>query len=271
MTMAETPDILKKIVDHKRGELAAARAATPLEELKALLDELEERPRGFVRALEDAHASGWTPIIAEVKKGSPSKGVIRADFNPLDIAEVYEQNGAACLSVLTDEHFFLGHLSYLALIREQVRLPLLRKDFIFDPYQIYEARAAGADAILLIAAMLDLTMIREFAALARELAMDVLLEVHDQAELEMALKTDCRLIGINNRSLRTFVTDLGTTERLAPQVAGGRIVVAESGIDSRDDIVRLQQAGAQAFLIGESLMRAPDIGAKLRELTGTCS
>ena len=269
MTMTETPDILKKIVDHKRGELAAARAATPLEELKALLDELEERPRGFIRALEDAHASGWTPIIAEVKKGSPSKGVIRADFNPLDIAETYEQNGATCLSVLTDEHFFLGHLSYLALIREQVRLPLLRKDFIFDPYQIYEARVAGADAILLIAAMLDLPMIREYTALARDLAMDVLLEIHDQAELEVALETDCRLIGINNRDLRTFVTDLGTTERLAPQVTGGRIVIAESGIDSRSDIARLQQAGAQAFLIGESLMREADIGAKLRELLGS--
>jgi indole-3-glycerol phosphate synthase len=269
MTMTDTPDILNKIVEYKRGELAAARAATTLAELKVVLGDLEDRPRGFVRALEDAHATGWTPIIAEVKKGSPSKGIIRADFNPLDIAEIYQLNGATCLSVLTDEHFFLGHLSFLALIREQVGLPLLRKDFIFDPYQVYEARVAGADAILLIAAMLDPAAIEDFAGLARELSMDVLLEVHDQAELETALRTDCRLIGINNRNLRTFVTDLAATERMAPQVTGGRIVVAESGIEGRADIVRLQQAGAQAFLIGESLMREEDIGAKLRELTGS--
>jgi indole-3-glycerol phosphate synthase len=263
-----TPDILKKIVEYKQGEVAAARAAMPLAQLKALLGELEERPRGFIRAIEDAHGSCWTPIIAEVKKGSPSKGVIRADFDPLAIAETYEQNGATCLSVLTDEHFFLGHLGYLSLIREQVRLPLLRKDFIFDPYQIYEARLAGADAILLIAAMLDLSRISEFAGIARELSLDVLLEVHDQREMEVALATDCRLIGINNRDLRTFVTDLATTERLAPLVPEGRLVVAESGIESRDDIVRLQRGGAQAFLIGESMMRETDIGAKLRELTG---
>jgi indole-3-glycerol phosphate synthase len=270
MTKTDTPDILQKIVDYKRGELAAARAATPLAELKVLLGELEDRPRGFGRALEDAHMSGWTPIIAEVKKGSPSKGIIRADFNPLDIAEIYQQNGATCLSVLTDEHFFLGHLSFLALIREQVGLPLLRKDFIYDPYQVYEARVAGADAILLIAAMLDTAAIEDLAGLSRELSMDVLLEVHDQAELEAALRTDCRLIGINNRDLRTFVTDLAATERMAPQVTGGgRIVVAESGIEVRADIVRLQKAGAQAFLIGESLMREADIGAKLRELTGS--
>jgi indole-3-glycerol phosphate synthase len=268
MTMPDTPDILKKIVDYKREELAAAKAATPLAEMKALLGELEDRPRGFIRALADASASGWTPIIAEVKKGSPSKGIIRADFDPLVIAETYEQNGATCLSVLTDEHFFLGHLSFLALIREQVRLPLLRKDFIFDPYQIYEARAAGADAILLIAAMLDLSRLEEFAGLARELSLDILLEVHDQAELEMALKTDCRLLGINNRNLRTFVTDLATTERLAPLVIDGRLIVAESGIEGRADIVRLQKAGAHAFLVGESLMREADIGAKLNELLG---
>jgi indole-3-glycerol phosphate synthase len=264
----DTPDILKKIVEFKKGEVAAARAAMPLAELQALLGELEDRPRGFVRAIEAAHGSGWTPIIAEVKKGSPSKGVIRADFDPLAIAETYEQNGATCLSVLTDEHFFLGNLGYLALIREHVRLPLLRKDFIFDPYQIYEARLAGADAILLIAAMLDLSTIRDFAGVARELSLDVLLEVHDRNEMEMALETDCRLIGINNRDLRTFVTDLATSEQLAPLVPAGRIVVAESGIETRCDIERLQQGGAQAFLIGESMMREADIGAKLRELTG---
>ncbi|HEY6838206.1 MAG TPA: indole-3-glycerol phosphate synthase TrpC [Geobacteraceae bacterium] len=266
--MTDTPDVLKKIVEYKREEVAAAKAAIPLADLQARIPELEEQPRGFARALATAAASGWTPIIAEVKKGSPSKGLIRADFDPLDIAATYEANGATCLSVLTDEHFFLGHLSFLSLIREQVRLPLLRKDFIFDPYQIYEARVAGADAILLIAAMLDLDRLREFAAIARELALDVLLEVHDEAEMETALKTDCTIIGVNNRNLRTFVTDLATTERLAPMVPEGRLLVSESGINCRADIVRLERVGARAFLIGESLMREADMGAKLQELLG---
>jgi indole-3-glycerol phosphate synthase len=265
----ETPDVLKKIIAVKRQEVAAAKAGRPLAEIEARLSDLEDQPRGFVRALADAEGSGWTPIIAEVKKGSPSKGIIRADFDPLAIAAIYAENGATCLSVLTDEQFFLGHLSYLALIREQVRLPLLRKDFICDPYQIYEARLAGADAVLLIAAMLDLAQLREFVALARELSLDVLLEVHDETELESALQVNCRLIGINNRNLRTFVTSLSTTERLARLIPGDRVIVAESGIDCRPDIVRLQQAGARAFLIGESLMREADIGAKLRELLGT--
>ena len=266
--MTDTPDILKKIVDYKRGELATAMAAQPLAEVRSRIADLEDQPRGFIRALHDSYASGWTPIIAEVKKGSPSKGIIRPDFDPLAIAETYQQHGAACLSVLTDQHFFLGNLRYLALIREQVGLPLLRKDFIFDPYQIYEARAAGADAVLLIAAMLELSQLRDFSALARELALDVLLEIHDERELELALQTDCQLIGINNRSLHTFVTDLSTTERLAARVPDDRFVVAESGVNCRADIERLQQGGAKAFLIGESLMREADIGAKLRELLG---
>jgi indole-3-glycerol phosphate synthase len=170
--------------------------------------------------------------------------------------------------VLTDEEFFMGHLGYLGLIREQVGLPLLRKDFICDPYQIVEARAYGADAVLLIAAMLELGELRDFAALARELRLDVLLEVHDEAELELALQTDCELVGINNRSLHTFVTDLATTERLAPLVPSERMVVAESGINSRADVERLLAAGARAFLVGESLMRESDMGAKLEELLG---
>lgn len=265
--MASPPDILKKIVSHKQSEVAAARLRQPLAELKARIADLEDQPRGFVRALRDAEASGWTPVIAEVKKGSPSKGVIRSDFDPIGIAEIYEQNGAACLSVLTDEHFFLGHLSFLALIREQVRLPLLRKDFLFDAYQVFEARAAGADALLLIAAMLDLSQLRDLADQARELHLDVLLEVHDERELETALQVNVELIGINNRNLRTFTTDLATTERLVRLIPGDRMVVTESGINTRSDIIRLQQAGAQAFLIGESLMREEDIGAKLRELT----
>lgn len=264
--MSDTPDILKQILYHKHEEVAAARAVQPLAELRARIADQEEQPRGFVRALRAAEASGWTPVIAEVKKGSPSKGVIRADFDPVAIAEIYEQNGAACLSVLTDERFFLGHLSFLPLLRETVRLPLLRKDFLYDPYQLYEARVAGADAVLLIAAMLDLPQLRDLAALARELGLDVLLEVHDEQELDMALRVNVELIGINNRNLRTFVTDLGTTERLARLVPGDRLVVAESGINSRADVVRLQQSGARAFLVGESLMREADIGAKLRDL-----
>ena len=264
--MNNIPDILAKIVEHKTGELAAIKSATSLDELKLRIADLEDQPRGFERALRDAACSGWTPIIAEVKKGSPSKGVIRPDFDPLEIAETYEANGATCLSVLTDEHFFLGNIRYLPVIRETVRLPLLRKDFIFDPYQIYEARAFGADAVLLIAAMLDLAQLREFSALAAELYLDVLLEVHDEEEMEAALKTDCRLIGVNNRNLRTFVTDLGTTGRLAGMLPADRLLVAESGINCRADILRLQNDGAGAFLIGESLMREEDVGAKLQEL-----
>ncbi|HEY5973105.1 MAG TPA: indole-3-glycerol phosphate synthase TrpC [Geobacteraceae bacterium] len=266
--MTTTPDILQKIVAHKRAELAAATAAQPLAELKARLADREDQPRGFLRALRSAVDSGWTAVIAEVKKGSPSKGVIRPDFDPLAIAEIYQSSGATCLSVLTDEHFFLGHLRYLALIREQVGLPLLRKDFICDPYQIYEAGAAGADAVLLIAAMLELSQLRDFAALAGELQLDVLLEVHDERELELALQTDCPLIGINNRNLHTFETSLATTERLIPLIPADRLVVTESGINSRADVERLQRAGASAFLVGESLMREDDIGAKLQELLG---
>ncbi|GAM08461.1 indole-3-glycerol phosphate synthase [Geobacter sp. OR-1] len=266
--MTDTPDILRKIVSYKRDEVAAAKSAMPLVDLKAHLSDREDQPRGFGRALHDAAASGWTAIIAEVKKGSPSKGVIRPDFDPLDIASTYQDNGAACISVLTDEKFFLGHLRYIALIREQVGLPLLRKDFIFDPYQVYEASVAGADALLLIAAMLELSQLQDLAGLAGELQLDVLLEVHDEPEMEMALRTGCGLIGINNRSLHTFVTDLGTTERLARMVPDDRLIVSESGINNRADIERLQGAGAKAFLIGESLVREADIGLKLQELLG---
>jgi indole-3-glycerol phosphate synthase len=263
--MTDTPDILKKIIDYKKQELAAVKARTPLAELEARIADLPST-RGFLQGLRSTHAKGGTVVIAEVKKGSPSKGLIRADFEPVAIAETYAANGAACLSVLTDEHFFMGSLEYLAAIRNRVTIPLLRKDFIFDRYQIIEARAAGADAVLLIAAMLDLSKLKEFSTLAHQLGLDVLLEVHDEKELETALLTDCRLIGINNRNLNTFVTDLGTTERLLPQIPGDRFTVSESGINSRTDIVRLHNAGAKAFLIGESLMREADIGKKLREL-----
>jgi indole-3-glycerol phosphate synthase len=225
-------------------------------------------PRGFKSALQITSDADRTAIIAEVKKGSPSKGVIRADFDPLSIAAIYTENGAACLSILTDEHFFLGQLEYLKKIRNIVNLPLLRKDFIFDPYQVYEARSAGADAILLIAAMLDLPLLRDLVSLAGDLALDVLLEVHDEWELEKALEVECTMIGINNRNLRTFYTNLSTTERLAVRIPADRLIVTESGINSRADLLRLADAGANAFLIGESLMREADIGAKLRELLG---
>ncbi len=264
--MSSTPDILKTIVSYKHEELAAARLAASIEELKLRISDLEDTPRGFERHLREAASSGWTAVIAEVKKGSPSKGVIRPDFDPLEIAEIYQDNGATCLSVLTDEKFFLGHLRFLALIREQVGLPMLRKDFIIDPYQVYEARAAGADAILLIASILEQQQIIDLAGIAREIHLDVLLEVHDEAEMAMACATDIGLIGVNNRNLRTFVTDLATTERLAKQLPADRLLVTESGINNRADIERLQAAGAGAFLIGESLMREEDIGAKLQEL-----
>jgi indole-3-glycerol phosphate synthase len=260
--------ILDKIAEHKRQEVALAKGRRSLASLQRGIDDLEDQPRGFLRALRATADSGWTSVIAEVKKGSPSKGVIREDFDPLSIAETYQENGATCLSVLTDEHFFMGHLLYLAKIREVVSLPLLRKDFICDPYQIYEARAAGADAVLLIAAMLDAGQLAEYNALANELQLDVLLEVHDEEELEVALTTGCELIGINNRNLQTFATDLATTERLLPLIPSGHFVVAESGISSRADVLRLKKAGASGFLVGESLMREDDIGAKLKELQG---
>jgi indole-3-glycerol phosphate synthase len=260
--------ILDKIAEHKRQEVALAKSRRSLASLQQGIDDLEDQPRGFLRALRATSDSGWTSVIAEVKKGSPSKGVIREDFDPLAIAETYQTNGATCLSVLTDENFFMGHLLYLTKIREVVSLPLLRKDFICDPYQIYEARAAGADAILLIAAMLDAVQLAEYNAMASELHLDVLLEVHDEAELEAALSTGCELIGINNRNLQTFATDLATTERLLPLIPAGHFVVAESGISSRADVLRLQEAGAHGFLVGESLMREADIGSKLKELQG---
>lgn len=262
----DTPDILKKIVAHKQEEVYAAKNSVSISELNARIRDLEDIPRGFERHLREAIASNWTAVIAEVKKGSPSKGIIRADFDPLEIAAIYQNNGATCLSVLTDETFFLGHLRYLALIREAVSLPLLRKDFICDQYQIFEARASGADAILLIAAMLDLDQLCDFFSVAQEIGLDVLLEVHDEAEMEKALRTECMLIGVNNRNLRTFATDLGTTGRLARMLPANRLLVSESGINSRSDIIRLASDGAGAFLVGETLMREDDIGAKLQEL-----
>ncbi len=258
--------ILDKILKTKAEEVAVAKLREPLTELEPRVSDLEDQPRGFARALRIMRDSGGTALITEVKKGSPSKGIIREDFDPVEIAVSYENGGATCLSVLTDEQYFYGHLRYLWDIREQVSLPLLRKDFIIDPYQVVEARVAGADAVLLIAAALNDEQLLALAEKARSLQLDTLLEVHDELELERALQLPVDLIGINNRNLSTFVTDLAITEQLAGRIPKQQLAVAESGINSRADIERLQAAGAGAFLIGESLMREDDIEAKLAEL-----
>jgi indole-3-glycerol phosphate synthase len=260
--------ILDRILLTKKEEVAAAKAQRPLADLAGRIGDLEDIPRGFARALRIMAASGGVPVIAEVKKGSPSRGIIRSDFDPVAIAEEYQDAGATCLSVLTDQQYFYGHLRYLGLIREQVSLPLLCKEFIIDPYQLYQARLAGADAVLLIAAALNDDQLLELAQQATALRLDILLEVHDAAEMQRALKLPVDLIGINNRDLRTFDTDLGITESLAALVPEAQLAVAESGIATRADIERLQAAGARAFLIGETLMREADIAGKLRELLG---
>ncbi len=258
------PDTLKLIVEHKHEEIRLLKGNLSLTELRRRCGDLPPT-RGFEAALRRTD----TAVIAEVKKGSPSRGLIRADFNPLEIARIYEANGAACLSVLTDERFFMGRLEYLSMIRGVVALPLLRKDFILDPLQVFQARCAGADAILLIAAILEIGQIRDLSGLARELSLDILLEVHDEREMEIALGSDCTLIGVNNRDLRTFSTDLATTGRLARMLPPERLLVAESGISNRADIERLAADGAGAFLVGESLMRQEDIGSHLRMLIGS--
>jgi indole-3-glycerol phosphate synthase len=258
--------ILDKILRHKEQEVRLAKQALPLPALRERLTGLLA-PRGFAAALRRQAAVG-TAIIAEVKKGSPSKGLIRADFDPVDIARRYQAAGATCLSVLTDRQFFMGDLSYLDRISRAVALPLLRKDFIIDPYQVVEARVHGADAVLLIAAALDQKPLEELYALAVDLGLDVLLEVHDAEELARALELPVGLIGINNRDLKTFHTDLAVTERLLPLIPPDRLVVSESGIRSRADIIRLQKAGAGAFLVGESLMREEHFENRLRELLG---
>ena len=259
--------ILDQILATKKKEIAADQLRCSLTELKKIAADAG-KIRGFAKHLRQSSAAG-TAIIAEVKKGSPSKGIIREDFDPVAIAHSYERGGASCLSVLTDEHYFYGSLDYLGQIRAQVDLPLLRKDFIIDPYQVFQARVAGADAILLIAAALDDAKLRELANLATELQLDTLLEVHNSVELGRALKLPVDLIGINNRDLQTFVTDLSVTEQLAGRIPQHQLAVAESGIHNRADIERLQQAGAGAFLIGESLMRETDIEMKLSSLLGT--
>lgn len=259
-------DILQKILDHKAAEVSARQGGTPLAELKARCAGDIGDTRGFIAAMETKIAAGDAAVIAEVKKASPSKGVIRADFDPAAIARSYAAGGAACLSVLTDERFFQGHDDYLGQARTASGLPVLRKDFIIDPYQVYEARVIGADAILLIVAALEDAVMADLAALAASLSMDVLVEVHDGEELERALRLPCRLVGINNRNLRTFETSLDTTLGLLGAIPTQRIVVTESGIHSRDDVALMRRNAVNAFLVGEAFMRAADPGAQLRAL-----
>jgi len=258
-------DILERILATKRLEVAQAQAARPLATLRRDAEQRGDQ-RDFVGAMRRRLAARRPAVIAEVKKASPSKGMLRADFDPAAIARSYAANGAACLSVLTDRDYFQGAPEYLAQAREASGLPALRKDFIVDAYQVVEARAMGADAILLIVAALDDARLREFEALAHSLGMAVLVEVHDAAELDRALRLSTPLLGINNRNLRTFETTLDTTLALLPSIPADRIVVTESGILAPADVARMRAAGVDAFLVGEAFMRAADPGAELARL-----
>ena len=260
-------DILKKILAVKAEEVAAGQAATGLDELKARVADAP-RLRDFSAALKARARASADAVIAEVKRASPSAGIIRPDFDPAAIARSYEQGGATCLSVLTDQAFFKGHADFLVASRKACDLPVLRKDFIIDPWQVWETRALGADALLLIVAALDDSALAELSALGRELGLSVLVEVHDEDELDRALAVPGDLIGINNRDLHRFITDLDTSLRLAPRVPADRLVIAESGIHTRDDIARLRAGGIGSFLIGESFMRQPEPGQALAQLIG---
>ena len=260
-------DILNQIVEVKRQEVAAAKQRVPLE---AMRDDAFSRvlTRDFEGALRRKIAAGHSAVIAEIKKASPSKGLLRADFVPADIAQSYAQAGAACLSVLTDRQFFQGENDFLKQARASCDLPVLRKDFLVDPYQVYESRVVGADCILLIAACLQDEAMAELEAIARSLDMAVLVEVHDGAELERALALKTPLLGINNRDLRTFEVKLETTLSLMERVPPGKLLVTESGILGPADVQRMRDAGVQAFLVGEAFMRADDPGAALAALFG---
>jgi indole-3-glycerol phosphate synthase len=263
--MRDTPDILKKIIRRKQQEIAERFESCSLE---ALMEKLHHSstPRGFADALASKLEAGQAGVIAEIKKASPSKGVLREDFQPAEIAVSYEQGGAACLSVLTDIDFFQGSDQYLQQARAVCQLPVIRKDFIIDPYQVYEARAIEADCILLIAACLDDQQLATLNGLAHETGMDVLIEVHDEVELKRALAVENRLIGINNRNLRTFEVSLDTTLGLLEQIPEDRIVVTESGILDRGDVSRMRDHAVNAFLVGEAFMRADNPGGRLKEL-----
>ncbi|MGB9430018.1 MAG: indole-3-glycerol phosphate synthase TrpC [Gammaproteobacteria bacterium] len=265
--MNDTPDVLKRILADKAAEVVARSAQQPLTMLRAKLAGLPP-PRGFLAVLERAVAAGQAGIIAEIKKASPSKGLLREDFDVGAIAASYARHGATCLSVLTDEKYFHGNTADLGAAKRACTLPVLRKDFIIDSWQVYESRLLGADAVLLIVAALGDAMLASLIALAADLGMDALVEVHDAEELERALAIGALLIGVNNRDLRTFHTDLQTTLDLLPRVPADRLLVTESGISARADVVRLRNAGVHAFLVGETFMRAADPGAKLLELFG---
>ncbi len=263
--MQDTPNILKKIVARKLEEIAERIALVDMDAMIAKAKEADP-PRGFTSALEQKIKTGKAGVIAEIKKASPSKGILREDFNPAEIARSYEWGGAACLSVLTDKDFFQGSEEYLVEAREACSLPVIRKDFIVDPYQVYEARAIGADCILLIAACLEDAQMRNLNTLAHQLGMDVLVEVHDAEELERALPLNNRLIGINNRNLRTFDVSLQTTIDLLEMIPDDRIAVTESGIYSREDVKLMRDNSVNAFLVGEAFMRTPNPGKTLAEL-----
>lgn len=262
--MSDIPSILQKILDTKAEEVAHRRSRLTLEEARDRARD-EAPARGFAERVTKLAESG-PAVISEVKKASPSAGVIRADFRPAEIAASYERAGAACLSVLTDEQYFQGADEYLREARAACSLPALRKDFLVDPWQVWESRLLGADCVLLIVAALSRGQLQDLEGLAREAGLDVLVEVHDEREMADALTTRARLVGVNNRDLHTFTTDLATSERLRPLVGDDRTFVTESGIHTPDDVARLQAAGINAFLVGEAFMRQPDPGAGLREL-----
>jgi indole-3-glycerol phosphate synthase len=265
------PDVLARICGDTLHEVQQRRQAMPVEALRRKIAERHEKPRGFSQALKDAVVDGRCGLIAEIKKASPSGGLIRPDFDPAAIARAYEQAGATCLSVLTEGPHFQGDPAHLRIARAASALPVLRKDFMIDPWQIYESRAMGADCVLLIMAALSNELALEMEQIARHLDMDVLAEVHNRVELDRALGLQTPLIGVNNRNLKTLQTDLQTTIDLAPFVPPDRLVITESGIRNSDDVHRLGEAGAQCLLVGESLLRQADVGEAIHKLLGTCA